>query len=317
VANYVRAESLIRVEGRVRGAIVRDSETGETSNVRARVVINAGGVFSDEVRRLEEPKVGSIIRPSQGAHLVLPARFLPGGRAVMIPKTSDGRLLFAIPWLGRVVVGTTDTPVSQIEAEPAALREEIDFLLEHAALYLDPPPKVSDVLSVFAGLRPLAVASAQGGGATSRLSRDHLILVSPGGMVSIAGGKWTTYRKMAEDAVDRAAATGGLNPRPCRTADHGIRESHPAGSDTQPLHPKLTVSAAAVRHAAREEMARSVDDVLSRRTRSVFLDARASIEVAPAVADILAAEHGWGEARKSASLNAFLDLAARYLPEAG
>ncbi|HYC72978.1 MAG TPA: glycerol-3-phosphate dehydrogenase/oxidase [Opitutaceae bacterium] len=224
VVNYVPVTALLKAGDRVAGAVARDEESGETFEVRARAVINATGVFADEVRRLDEPATPPTLAPSQGAHVVLPRDFLPGDTALMIPKTADGRVLFAIPWHGRVLLGTTDTPVNEVAREPAPLAEEISYLLEHAGRYLDRTPARADVLSMFAGLRPLVKGRS---GPTSALSRDHLIDVAASGLVTIAGGKWTTARHMAEDVVDRAAAIAGLPPQPCRTAPLALEPALP------------------------------------------------------------------------------------------
>jgi glycerol-3-phosphate dehydrogenase len=322
--------------GRVSGVRARDAETGEEFSVTARVVVNATGVFADDVRRLDEPASRPLIAPSQGVHLVLDRSFLPGETAVLVPRTDDGRVLFAIPWNGRVLIGTTDTPVASATLEPRALDVEIDFLLRHAARYLTRDPEPSDVLSVFAGLRPLISAGKSEGVPTSRLSREHLVVVSPAGLVTITGGKWTTYRKMAEDAVNRAAEVAGLERRPCRTAGlrlHGAPEGPvdgpfaSYGSDAaelsrlvgsrpewrEPLHPRLPYAVGEVVWAARHELARTVEDVLARRTRALFLDAKASLEAAPVVARWLGSEIGRDEAWGQAQVREFRDLAAGYL----
>jgi glycerol-3-phosphate dehydrogenase len=276
-----------------------------------------------------------MIRPSQGIHLVLHRRFLPGDSAIMVPETDDGRVLFAVPWHDRVIVGTTDTPVESVDAEPRPLPEEIAFVLEHAARYLTEDPGPADVLSAFAGLRPLV--GSDDADDTASLSRDHTLQISPTGLVTITGGKWTTYRKMAEDTVDHAAVLAGLEPVPCPTRDLQIHGYHPAadrfgplavyGADApelralaegspelaRPLHPDLPALRAEVVWAVREEMARTVEDVLSRRTRSLLLDARASMEAAPEVARMLASELGRPEAWAVADAEAFTALARGYL----
>lgn len=239
--NAVRVVGLLKAagpHGLVTGVTARDEESGEALEIPARVVINATGVFADEVRRLDEPGVEPLLAPSQGVHLVLDRRFLPGDSAVLVPHTDDGRVLFAVPWLGRVVVGTTDTPVAAAALEPRPLPQEIEFLLGHAGRYLTGHPEASDVLSCFAGLRPLiagvagvaagesrgpggaggAAGGGVGRGGTAALRRDHLVQVSASGLVTVTGGKWTTYRRMGEDAVDAAAAVAGLPDRPSVTA---------------------------------------------------------------------------------------------------
>jgi glycerol-3-phosphate dehydrogenase len=308
---------------------VRDQETGEEFDAKARVVINATGAFSDGVRRMADPSAAPIIAPSQGIHLVFDGSFLSADNAIMVPHTSDGRVMFAIPWHGHTLVGTTDTPVAEASAEPVAMEEEIAFILQTAALYLAKPPSRSDVLSVFAGIRPLV---KQGdGGRTASLSRDHSIIIENSGIVTIAGGKWTTYRRMAEDCVNQAATLAGLEERPCATVDLRIHGYHSAsegfghlsvyGSDApavrelagQRLHTALPYTSGEVVWAVRQEMARTVEDVLARRTRALFLNARAAIGMAPAVAAILAAELGREEAWKMAQLDAFHETARHYL----
>lgn len=332
--NYASAVDLIKEGELVRGARVRDGETGNESEVHARVVINATGIFADDLRRMDDPASPPLLALSQGVHLVLDRRFQPGGSAILVPHTDDGRVLFAVPWHGRVVVGTTDTPVAERSLEPRALPEEIDFLLGHAARYLTRDPSPPDVLSIFAGLRPL-VRGTKAAAKTAALSRDHVLLVSPAGLVTIAGGKWTTYRKMGEDTIDHAAMVAGLDERPSRTADlrlHGwsedphLREWSSHGADApklarvaaeqpgwdEPLHPSLPYRVCEVVWAARREMARTVEDVLARRTRSLLLDARASVEVAPRVAALLAVELGKDAAWRQRQVAEYGKLAEGY-----
>lgn len=303
VLNYVAVRGLLKSQGRVAGVVAKDAETGRTHELSARVVLNATGVFADEVRRLDDTRAPARLAPSQGAHVVLPREFLPGDAALMIPKTSDGRLLFAIPWLGRVLLGTTDTPVTEIAREPLPLDGEIQFLLEHAARYLTRAPVRADVLSAFAGLRPLVRAGA---GPTSALSRDHVIAVSDSGLVTIAGGKWTTARKMAEDVVTRAAAAAGLPARACRTAALAL--------EPPPLDGAAAADDAAVDAAVATTMARTVEDVLSRRTRLLYRDARAAQAAAPLVAARLAHRLGRDQDWPSTQVESFTALAARHLP---
>jgi glycerol-3-phosphate dehydrogenase len=318
VVNHVPVVSVLKAGGRIAGVGARDAETGREFEVKTRAVVNATGVFGDDLRRLDDDSSLPLLAPSQGAHVVLPERFLPGGHALMIPKTSDGRVLFAIPWLGRVLVGTTDTPVPTAEVEPRSLPEEVTFLLEHIGRYLSPAPTVNDVVSTFAGLRPLVRAASQR--ATSQLSRDHVIEVSSSGLVTITGGKWTTFREMAEDTVNRAAQVANLPTQPCRTSTLALRQPEsPASPSAQNplLHPQLSLTAADVRRAAREQMARTVEDVLSRRTRCLLFDAAAAAEAAPAVAQLLAAELNWSADGERRAVQDFQALARHYLPSAG
>jgi glycerol-3-phosphate dehydrogenase len=342
LANYCSCVGLLKAGGRVSGARVRDEESGAEFTIQARAVINATGVFVDAVRQLDEPTAEPMVAVSQGVHVVLPREFLPGSSALMIPKTADGRVLFAIPWHNRLVVGTTDTPNVKATAEPRALPEEVDFIMAHARKYLARDPQEGDVLSVFAGLRPLVKRGASG--RTSALSRDHTIAVSPGGLITLTGGKWTTYRKMAADVIDRAEMVAGLGRRPCVTAELAIRGASQAGEPVragalqfyggdavgitgliareprwaEPLHPALPLCAAEVVWHARHEMARTVEDVLARRTRSLVLDARASMAAAPAVARLLAGELARDEAWVEAQVRAYREMARGWLlkPEA-
>jgi glycerol-3-phosphate dehydrogenase len=327
VANYVRVTSLLKQNGRVTGARVCDVESGQEFPLHARVVINATGAFTDAIRRLDEAVAPPVIAASQGAHLVLPRHFLGGQTALMFPRTDDGRVLFLIPWQDRVLVGTTDTPVAETPLEPRPLVAEVEFLLDHAAQYLAKAPTRNDILSVTAGLRPLV--KLPGAKSTAALPRDHVVLVSASGLVSLAGGKWTTYRKMAADAVDQALAVAGLPSKPCATEILPLADPRPrngqAAAETAlnlsgttelscRLHPDLPLSADDVLHAARHEMARSVEDVLARRSCSLLLDARAAAEVAPAVAALLKREFGRGAVWEAEQVAVFRELAKGYLP---
>lgn len=333
--NYVKAVGLLKDGGIVRGILARDGETGAEIEVRARAVVNATGVFADDLRQQDEPESEAIVVPSQGVHLVLDRRFQPGASAILVPHTDDGRVLFAVPWHDRVVVGTTDTPLTERSLEPRALPQEIEFLLTHAARYLTQDPAPADVLSCFAGLRPLV--KARKAAKTAALSRDHVLLISPSGLLTITGGKWTTYRKMGEDVVDQAALLAGLDERPSRTAElhlHGWTDTPSPGAPwaghgseapalarlaaespgwDEPLHARLPYRAAEIVWAARHEMARSVEDVLARRTRALLLDARASAEIAPRVAEILAGELGRDEPWQKAQVEDYRALAAGYV----
>ncbi len=330
--NYAPVEALTHGQsGHVDGLRFVDLESGRQHALRARCIINATGPFSDAVRKLDDRACEPMIAPSQGVHIVLDRRFLPGDAAIMIPRTADGRILFAIPWHQHTLIGTTDTPIAAVLLDPLPTDQEIDFLLETASRFLSSPPTRRDILSVFAGVRPLIHSShAQ---STSSLPRDHVIHVSPSGLLSIAGGKWTTFRKMAQDCVDRAAALAGLEERPCKTESiriHGWQEDpQPTGdlsvygsdsaliqglSEQSRLSEDLPIWAAQVVWAARQEMARSVDDVLSRRTRALFLNAKAAIAMAPAVAQLLAAELNRDQNWQNDQVAQFTALAQNYLP---
>lgn len=324
LCNYAPVIQLLKDNDRVTGVVVRDRESGAEQEVRGKAVINATGVFTDSIRRLDDPEARPILTLSQGVHLVLPRDFLPGTNALMVPKTDDGRVLFVVPWHRRALVGTTDTEVDQVSEEPRALEQEVSFLLEHASRYLARDPQREDVLSVYVGLRPLVRAKKEDG-QTGNLSRDHSLIVSRSGLVTIVGGKWTTYRKMGEDTVNRALKVAGLEPRPSTTAElrlHGApaepvvsAEGTPSamlasyGTDAAalralaeadpalavPLHPRLPYLMAEVVWGVRHEMARTLEDMMARRTRSLILDARASWEAAPKVAALMARELGQKE----------------------
>ncbi len=345
VVNYCPATGLLRdEEGYVNGLTARDAETGEEYAIRARIVVNATGVFTDSIRRMADAEAEPLVVTSQGIHLVFNRSFLKSDTALMVPRTSDGRVLFVIPWHGHAVAGTTDTPVDAPSLEPRALDEEIEFVLETAGRYLSRPPTRADVLSVYVGLRPLV----KGDGKTSALSRDHIIHVDPSGLLTITGGKWTTYRHMAEDCVDHCITLGRLRDEPCRTRNlriHGYAENTKGcdgseiegwgngfdaltvyGADAEAicklskedpalgeqLDGDLPYTAAEVVWAAREEMARSVEDALARRTRALFLNSKSAMAMAPAVARLLAGELGRSESWMEAQVNEFIKLAQQY-----
>ena len=332
--NYCRVVGLSKADSRIAGVQCQDEESGRTLEIAGSVVINATGVFSDSVRRMDDPDCQSIITPSQGVHVVLDRSFLPGDNAIMVPNTDDGRVLFAIPWHGMTVIGTTDTEVDYPSLEPQPFEDEIEFLLVHAGRYLTRDPERSDVKSVFAGLRPLV---STGESDTSAISREHTILIPESGLVTITGGKWTTYRVMAKDAVDQAAIAGGLPPSKSRTKKlkiHGWTDGTPTdypldtyGSDatrvlqlasddpglSEKLHPDLPYSKAQVVWAVREEMARTVEDVLSRRTRALLLDAKASVECSEQVARIMQAELDLPDTWVEEQVSTYTKVAANYM----
>ncbi len=333
--NYAKVIELKKgADGLVNGVAWQNIETGEKFSAQAKVVINATGSFTDSVRRLAEPEAEQLVAPSQGAHLIFDRSFLPGSSAILVPHTKDGRVMFAIPWHGHTLVGTTDTPMKESSLEPVALNDEIEFILETARLYLEKKPTRADVLSVFAGIRPLAKSGD--GGNTAALSRDHVIHIDQSGLLTVTGGKWTTYRNMAQGAVDQAATLADLPDKPCLTRNLNIHGYHPNaanfgslsfyGSDalgirkliqddsslgTQ-LDSRLPYVEAEVVWAARQEMARTVEDVLARRTRALFLNVTAAIRMAPRVANILARELGKDENWQSAQVTAFNQTANGY-----
>ena len=338
VVNYCPATKLLRDhEGYINGLVARDEETGDELQIAARMVVNATGVFTDVVRRMADAQAEPLMVTSQGIHLVFDRSFLKGDTALMVPRTSDGRVLFVIPWHGHAVAGTTDTPVDAPSLEPKALDEEIEFILETAGRYLSRPPTRADVLAVYVGLRPLV--KSQGARETSALSRDHVIHVDTSGLLTITGGKWTTYRHMAEDCMDHAITLGRLRDEPCPTKNlriHGYQEAAKANDDdplqvygadaaairgltkdrpelAARLHAELPYVAAEVVWAARMEMARSVEDVLARRTRALFLNARAAVAMAEPVALLLAAEMERDAAWAGKQVAEFRVLAKQYM----
>ena len=337
IVNYFKVTGLLKNEDLVTGVNACDLEKGLEYEIKAKVVVNATGIFVDSIRRMDNKQNKNIIRLSQGVHLVLAKEFLKGDSAIMIPKTDDDRVLFAVPWHNRVILGTTDTPVDEPVLEPQALDEEVEFILETAGRYLTRAPKRSDVLSVFAGLRPLA--ATEDDNHTKEISRSHQLMVSLSGLITVSGGKWTTYRKMGEDTVDKVALVGGLEERPCITKNmpiHGyarnvqeIDHLQVYGSDraailqliddrpelAEKLHPNLDHIGAEVVWAVTEEMARTVEDVLARRVRALFMDARASIEMAPKVAQLMATEMNKDQRWIDEQLEEYIALAGNYILE--
>jgi len=336
--NYTPVRELVKQSGRIAGVVVEDAETGKELRIQARVVVNATGPFSDQTRRLDDPQAKAAIVPSQGIHLVFDRAYMPGDTALVVPKTRDGRIVFAIPWHEHAVVGTTDTLLDKASLEPQPQPSEIEFLLETIAPYWSRKPDPADIRSIFAGIRPLARRGDSRN--TAKLARNHVIRVSTSGLVSIMGGKWTTYRKMAEDGVDRAIAVGGLLPKPCRTkmlSIHGAEGTYSQGALAgyggdgpaireiatarpelaSPLADRLPYIGAQVVWAARQEMARGVEDILARRTRALFLDADAALAAAPRVAELLAGELGRDAAWQAEELQQFQAVAEHYQYHAG
>jgi glycerol-3-phosphate dehydrogenase len=340
--NYCKVDQLLKENNRVIGARATDGISGQQYTIKARAVINATGVFTDNVLQMDSPGSEHIIAPSQGVHIVLDKHFLPGEAAIMVPHTDDGRVLFAVPWHNKIIVGTTDTPVQEISSEPRATPEEVDFILQQVSRYLATPPSRADIRSVFAGLRPLVKGNTK---TTAELSRDHLITVSNSGLITVTGGKWTTYRRMAEDTVNTAVNRCGLEDRPCQTSWLPIHGAAPAGGETssptdfhaplyyygtdmasirslvatdpslgQLLHRRLPYIQAEIIWAAREELCMTIEDAMSRRTRALLLDAAAAIECAPIVARLLARELGRDIEWEAQQLKEFRELASHYLP---
>lgn len=337
--NYMKVSGLLKDElGKVCGVRAEDLEAKQDYLLKAKAVVNATGVFVDEILRMDAPAHQPLVKFSQGVHLVLDRSFLNDDHALMIPETPDGRVLFVVPWHDHLIVGTTDTPVEQNSIEPVALQKEINFILETVEQYLVRKPSKKDILSIFAGLRPLA-APDQEKSTTKDISRSHKLVTAASGLVTITGGKWTTYRKMAEDAVEEVIKVAGLKNTPCITTELPVHGAFKAtadhlsiyGSDAalirelinfrpelnEQLHESLPHTKAEVVWAVQREMARNIEDVLARRLRILFLNAKIAIEVAPITAQLIAEELNYDEAWMQKELKEFTILAQQYLPELG
>lgn len=336
LANYCAARELVHEQGRVSGVVCEDMETGRRFTLRARCVVNATGVWVDALRQQDgeatQRPVKPIVAPSQGVHVVVDREFLASDHALMVPKTADGRVLFAVPWLGKVILGTTDSPRHDLEREPAPFPEELAFILRESARYLRRAPSPADIRSIWVGLRPLVKPQDDDGNNTKSISREHTVLASRSGLITVTGGKWTTYRAMAEDVLQKcftsgllASRTGGVTTHlplvgtPSEPVRHRMCDAqgwHSYGAEAgfvrglpgagRDLGGGLTE--AMVRFAVRHEYARTVEDVLARRWRMLFLDARQAARMAPAVADLLQQETG-----TDPHLAAFLALAGQYV----
>jgi glycerol-3-phosphate dehydrogenase len=335
VLNYFRVNSLLRDEkNKISGVLAKDLESGKEFTIQGKLVINATGIFADQIHRMDDPASKPTIRPSQGVHIVLDSSFLQSSSAIMIPKTDDGRVLFAIPWYGKVVVGTTDTPLDTITLEPKALDQEIDFILRTAGKYLTRPPKREDVKCIYAGLRPLA-ANPDNPESTREVSRRHKITLSRSGLLSIIGGKWTSYRRMAEETIDKGIKAGIIEERKCITRNFSFYSNNkPLESDRlkiygnqafeieymirkQPdlgelVHQKFPYTKAEIVWICRNEMPRTLEDMLARRTRALFLDARASAEAGPVVAEIMAKEFGFSKPWQDCEISRYNNLVIDY-----
>ena len=340
VLNQCAVVALEKTDGHITGVKVHDKVSDAEFSVKARVVINACGIFADHIRQMDDEACDPVVEPAQGVHLVLDKAFQPSDTAIMVPHTDDGRVLFVIPWHHRVIVGTTDTPMPKASLEPRPLDDEIEFILRNANRYLSKDPERSDIKAVFAGQRPLVHPGGTTKSNSKSISRNHEVFVSTAGLVTIVGGKWTTYRKMAEDTMKHAMAVGQLDERPCVTEHmlvHGALErDDPAlpredpqrmyGSDwkaiealakddaslAELLHDDLPYTGAEILWAARMEMAGSVEDALARRTRSLLLDAQASIAAAPVAAKIMAKELGHDDSWCNQQVEQYTELARGY-----
>jgi len=337
LTNYLGVVDLVKSnDGNITGVELLDHESGDRLTVNSRCVVNAAGPFCDAIRQLDDANCETMIATSQGIHLVLPRHFFPGETALIVPKTPDGRVIFIIPWHDHTIIGTTDTPIDEAVLEPTPQRDEIEYLLKMSANYLATSPQLEDVLSIYTGIRPLVKGDKSAN--TASLSRDHVIRVTDSGLITITGGKWTTVRKMAEDCVDRVIKETKLNSVPSPTATipiHGASLSTDAtqdrsyyGSDletvlkleqndsrlAEPLHESLTIRRSDIVWAVRNEMARTIDDVLSRRTRSLFVNARAAMKIAPEVAREMAKEMKLDHTWVAEQVEQFESIAKHYLP---
>jgi glycerol-3-phosphate dehydrogenase len=322
LVNYCTVTDLIKEKKKITGITVHIADTDETHTIKAKSVVNATGVFTDTILKMDDPSASNMVDPSQGVHLVVDAVHFPGTHALMIPRTDDKRVLFAVPWHNKVVIGTTDTPVEEVAAEPLVLEEEVDYILEHINRYVSPQIRRDDIKSVFAGLRPLVRSKEET--STALLSRDHTIVVSPSGLVTITGGKWTTYRKMAQDAVDNAVFISKLDKRLCITKnlpigdplsvqqkkEKMIQEDQGLASK---LHPDFSYQWADIAYAVRHEMAVTVEDVLARRTRLLFLDAHAALDCLEQVVLFMQIELNQSDEWVQAQKKDFIELAEGYL----
>lgn len=344
IINYMSVEELLKTNNKVCGVVLKDKlkdTSGDTTTyeIKAKAVINATGVFADSILKMDDAQSDAVVTMSQGIHIVLERDFLPSDTAILIPRTDDKRVLFAVPWHDKIIVGTTDTPVTAATAEPVATEEEIDFVLQHIQKYLSKDPKRSDIRSVFAGLRPLVKGQSK---TTAALSRDHLITISDSELITIAGGKWTTYRKMAEDVLEIVIHKIGVDERSamsvCRTKDlpiHGYKKQtdfnaprYYYGADEQAIasiiredkilgekiHPMFPFVKAEVVWAVQHEMCMRIEDFLSRRTRALLLDANSAIESAPLVAELMAREMEKNGQWIKDEIDNFNSIAKNYLP---
>ena len=312
--NYFPVIGFLKLQKKMCGIGVKDFFTSKEYEVKSKVIINATGVFTDAIMTMDDRKHESIIRASQGIHLVVDREFLPGDTAIMIPRTDDGRVLFAVPWHEKIVLGTTDTPVDTVSAEPVPRQEEIEFILKHIGRYLSKDPQPGDVRSMFAGLRPLVKGKTK---KTAALSRDHLINISDSGLITITGGKWTTYRKMAEDVVDFSIKTFDLPDNPCQTKELKLYGHDKSVGPVEIISLTNDELKVAIKKSVEEEMCMTVEDFLSRRTRQLLLDTNEAIKAAPLVAKLMAEEMNKDENWIKNQVDEFILIANQYLPTSG
>ncbi|MEO7924061.1 MAG: glycerol-3-phosphate dehydrogenase/oxidase [Chitinophagaceae bacterium] len=311
ILNYFPVAGLLKMNQQVCGVWVKDAFTSMEYEVKSKVVINATGVFTDSIMKMDDAKHKNIISPSQGIHLVVDRSFLPGDTAIMIPRTDDGRVLFAVPWHNKIVLGTTDTAVDKISEEPVPQQLEIEFILKHIGRYLSKDPGLDDVKSMFAGLRPLVKAKSKN---TAALSRDHLINVADSGLITITGGKWTTYRRMAEDVIDIAIEKNGLTAKPCSTRELSLTTEYSSSPLVEITHLNHVELVELIKRSVEEELCMTIEDFLSRRTRQLLLDAKIALNKAPLVAGLMAKELGKNDNWATEQITNFNKLAENYLP---
>jgi glycerol-3-phosphate dehydrogenase len=331
--NYCEAIDFIKENGKIVGVVVKDRLSGEEFTVSSSCVLNATGIFSDEIRNIDQPNSPAIVQQAQGVHIVVDKKHFNSAESLLIPKTDDGRVLFTVPWHGEVLVGTTDTKVEESKIEPVAFKEEINFIIGNINKYLEKPITEKDILSIYAGIRPLIKQDSSN---TSAISREEKMVLSQSNLVSVIGGKWTSYRRMSEKVVDFLIANKLVKAGKSNTANlqlHGflkreyveILDDHirQYGSDLkilktlegneEKIHPKMPFTKAQVLYALRYEQAQTVDDVLARRTRALFLNAKYAKEAAQTVAEIMAKELGKNQAWIKEQVAYFEDVAKNYI----
>ncbi|MCZ8015197.1 MAG: glycerol-3-phosphate dehydrogenase/oxidase [Limnobacter sp.] len=309
--NYVPVTGFVKVGEKITAVQARDVFSGECFTFRSKAVINATGVWVDEIRQMDSAEAKPMLSPSQGVHVVVDEHFYPAKEALLVPKTSDGRVLFVVPWQGKTLIGTTDTPRADAPWEPDALPEEVDFILNTAALYLAKAPTRADVRSVFVGLRPLVNAGGEKQN-TKSISREHTVITAASGLVTITGGKWTTYRSMAEEVVDLVCEQQGWLNKPTRTRHMRLEDDLPMRKPGSAIHENLVLNEAEIAQAVLEEMAVTIEDVLARRSRALFLDSAAALACMNEVRFVLQNELRLSDEELDRQEDEFRKLVAQY-----